>query len=155
MKSLIKLNNNEKNNLVPEFPSLFDDFLTRDFFNFRNPILHGINTLPAVNLKETQSSYELEMAIPGMNKQDFKLEIEQDTLTISLEKENKSEEKNDEGRYYRKEFNYQFFKRSFKLPENTIDENNINATYHDGILRVTVPKKEELKLKVSKEIRIN
>lgn len=154
MKSLIKLNSNEKPSGFPEFPTLFDDFFTRDFFNFRNPNIYGNTTMPAVNVKETHSSYELEMAIPGMEKKDFKIELEQDTLFITLEKENKTEEKSDDGKYYRKEFNYQSFKRSFRLPENSIDENNINATYTDGILHVSVPKKEALKLKTTKEIRI-
>lgn len=153
MNSLIKLNSNGKNGMFPEFPSLFDDFLTRDFFNLpsRN---NSATTLPAVNVKETDTAFELEMAAPGMDKKDFKIALEQDTLVISAQHETKTEEKNKDGNYSRKEFSYQSFRRAFHLPENAVNENEISANYKDGILSIVIPKKEPEKQKITREIAI-
>ena len=154
MNSLIKLNSNGKNLMFPEFPSLFDDFLTRDFFNLGSRVSSDSSTLPSVNVKETDFAFELEMAIPGMAKKDFKIELEQDTLVISAQDETKNEEKSDDGKYTRKEFSYQSFKRTFHLPENSVNDSEINANYKDGILHIYVPKKEPNKPKVSREIAV-
>ncbi|WP_317899862.1 Hsp20/alpha crystallin family protein [Aurantibacillus circumpalustris] len=154
MNSLIKLNSNAKSGLFPEFPSLFDDFITKDFFNL--PSLSALRsvTTPAVNVKETNSAFELEMAIPGLNKKDFKIAIENNKLYISAESENKKEEDSEDGRYSRREFSYQSFTREFHLPENSVNENNISANYTDGILHVVVPKKEVSKPKLLREIAV-
>ncbi len=154
MTSLIKLNSNGKNLMFPELPSLFDDFLTRDFFNLAGRGPSGSSTLPAVNIKENSSAFELEMAVPGMNKKDFKIELEQNTLVISAQHESQNEEKSDDGKYNRKEFSYQSFKRTFHLPENSVNDTEINANYKDGILHIYVPKKEPSKSKVSREITV-
>ncbi len=153
MNSLIKLNGNGKNIIFPEFPSLFDDFLTRDFFNLpsRNNLA---NTLPAVNIKESDTAFELEMAAPGLDKKDFKIALEHDTLVISAQHETKNEEKTSDGKYSRKEFSYQSFRRAFHLPENTVNENEISASYNNGILNIVIPKIELVNTKVSKEIAI-
>jgi len=145
MKSLVKWNGNGNNQMFPEFPSLFDDYLTKDFFSF--PMRSGFNgnSVPAVNVKETDKAFELEMAAPGMEKKDFKIELEQDTLVISAHKENKTEEKSEDGRYSRKEFSYQSFTRSFNLPKEMVKEDEISASYKDGILHIAVPKKEASK----------
>ena len=142
MNSLIKLNGNGKNLLFPEFPSLFDDFITRDFFNL--PTRRSVNaqSLPAVNIKETDSAFELEVAAPGMDKKDFKVALEQNMLVISAQQENKTEEKSEDGKYSRQEFSYQSFTREFQLPENSVNEDEIKASYKDGILHVVAPKKE-------------
>ena len=144
------------------FPSLisksvnnfFDDFLTKDLFDWtdRNFAALGSN-LPSVNLKETDSKLEVEMAAPGMKREDFKVEIDNNTLMISSEKEEEREETRKKDNYVRKEFNYQSFYRSFYLPEN-VDENKIEASYKDGILHVTVSKKEGAKKKALKTIPI-
>lgn len=155
MKSLIKLNNNGSNALFPEFPSLFDDFFTRNIFNFPSNSVAERNTIPAVNVKETNNSFELEMAVPGMDKNDFKVELEQDSLIISAQKEQKNEEKSDDGRFTRKEFSYQSFKRVFHLPESSVNEQEISANYKDGILQISVPKKEVAKPKITRLIAIN
>lgn len=154
MNSLIKLNSNEKNVLFPELPSLFDDFLTRDFFNLGSRALSGSTTLPAVNIIETDSAFELEMAIPGMDKKDFKIELEHGTLIISAQREIKNEEQSENSKYTRKEFSYHSFKRAFNLPENAVNDTEINASYKEGILHICVPKKEPNKPKVSREITV-
>ena len=155
MKSLIKLNSNGNNVMFPEFPSLFDDFLTRDFFNLPNRGTFSRNSIPAVNVKETDVAFELEMAAPGMEKTDFKIELEHHTLVISAQRENKTEEKSDDEKYSRKEFSYQSFKRAFHLPENTVNDAEISANYKDGILHILVPKKEHEKSRITREISIS
>jgi HSP20 family protein len=144
------------------FPSLigksvnnfFDDFLTKDLFDWtdRNFATLGSN-LPSVNLKETDTQLEIEMAAPGMKREDFKVEIDNNTLMISSEKEEEKEETRKKDNYVRKEFNYQSFFRSFYLPEN-VNENKIEATYKDGILHVTIAKKPGSEKKLLKNIPI-
>ena len=105
MRTLVKTNNNYYN----ELPSIFDDFsLLRNLF--QQGVSKPVNSTPAVNVKETDTAYELEVAAPGLSKEDFKVDVDGQTLTISAEKEIKKEEKQDG--YTRKEFNYSSFKRS-------------------------------------------
>ncbi|MGZ4063917.1 MAG: Hsp20/alpha crystallin family protein [Bacteroidia bacterium] len=145
----MRINNNR--NLV--FPALFDDFLVRDLFGAAKE--HNIrNTMPAVNIKETDGAYELELSAPGMDKGDFKIEIENDTLTISAQRETKAEEKSGEGNYTRREFSYQSFQRAFNLPENDVDSEQVSASYKDGILYILVPKKEQVKSKAVKAVQV-
>ena len=127
MKSLFKINGTSKANTVPqfrsmlggksqvfpEFPSLFDDYFVRDFFNSEHGAL-AESTLPAVNVRETDSHLELQMAAPGMDKKDFKVYVEQGQLIISGQKENTSDEKT-ENIFIQKEFLYHSFKRVFNL----------------------------------------
>lgn len=141
MTTLVKSNGNGRNMFFPEFPSLFDDFFTRDFVNFESK--HN-KLLPAVNVKETESAFELEVAAPGMDKNDFKIEVKNNTLIISAQKENKQEEKNENGKYVRREFAFQSFTRTFTLPEKSVDDNNVSAQYKDGILNISIPKKEKV-----------
>jgi len=133
------------------FPTFFDDFFGRDWF-FNND--QQGSTLPSVNIKENEDGYAVEMAAPGMNKKDFKVELDNDTLTISYEREESTENKNDEGRYTKREFNYQSFSRSFTLP-NTVEADKIEAKYKDGLLTLSIPKKEEAKQKPSRLIAIS
>lgn len=155
MNSLIKINGNREGSIFPEFPSLFDDFITRDFFNLPVRNAFKMGSVPAVNIRETDGAFDLEMAIPGMDKKNFKVEIENDLLTISANQENKIEEKGDDGKYTRREFSYQSFKREFRLPENSVNESEISANYKDGILHVIVPKKETTNTKALREISIS
>lgn len=150
MTTLVKTNGNGRNVFFPEFPSLFDDLFTRDFVNLH----HKYNRLPAVNVKETEAEYNLELALPGMDKKDFKLELNQNVLTVSSHKEEKSEEKNENGKYVRKEFSYQSFSRSFTLPEKGIDVTNISANYVNGVLSIHVPKKEKEQTSNVREIEV-
>ena len=122
--------------------SFFDDFITKDLFDWTDKNFASLGSnLPSVNLKETDTNIEIELAAPGMKKEDFKVEIENDMLMISSEKEEEKEEVGKKDNYIRKEFNYQSFCRTFSLPE-TANENKIEANYKDGILHVVIEKKK-------------
>nr|WP_299384382.1 Hsp20/alpha crystallin family protein [Allomuricauda sp.] len=125
----------KRNNLF--FPSLMNDFLKPDWFGGTE---NWNTNLPAVNIKDNTEGFELELAVPGGKKDDFKVEVDNDILTISSEV--KSENSENEDNYTRREFFYSSFKRAFTLPE-TVDGTKIDAKYEDGVLRVSLPKKEE------------
>lgn len=126
-------------------PNLFDD----DFF----PTLSNRNSsMPAVNIKEDDKNYMLELAVPGIDKKDLKIDINEDVLTISSEKQNVSEE--DKDGYKRKEFSYESFCRSFYIPENA-EKDKIEGNYKDGILKVVIPKLEVEKNKLSRQVKIS
>jgi HSP20 family protein len=129
----------------PFLSNLFDN----DFF----PVLTNSNSsMPAVNIRESEKNFILELAVPGMDKKDLKIDINDDVLTISSETKSEKEENNDG--YKRKEFSYSTFCRSFYLPEN-VNSDKIGATYKDGILSVELPKMEEEKNKISRQIKIS
>ena len=109
------------------------------------------NTMPAVNIIEEDKQYRIEVAVPGMSKNDFHIDLENNVLTICSEKEEKKED--NKKRYMRKEYSYCAFKRSFSLP-GTVTGDDIKASYHDGVLDIHISKKEELKGKLSKRIEI-
>ena len=134
-------------------PSLFDRFLENDLFDWSNRNYSNTNTtLPAVNIKEDEDGFEVEMSAPGLDKKDFKIELNNSVLTISSEKMAENETK--EGQQFsRREFSYQSFSRSFSLPESAESE-KIEAKYENGILTVNIPKKEEAKPKPTKQIEI-
>mgnify|MGYP006292875105 FL=1 len=140
--------------ILPEIPKLFDDFFTRDLFdwNARNFSNWG-TTLPSVNIVENNDNFVVEVAAPGMKKDDFNIELSDDMLTISSEKEVENELNEDE-RYTRREFSYQAFQRSFQLPKNVVEDSKIHAKYEDGILRILIPKKEEAKKLPPRKIAI-
>ena len=127
---------------VGSVPHLFDDFFTKDFFGIAPGVFNQRAASPAVNIKETESDFQLEVSAPGMKKDDFVLELDKNMLTISAEFKDEKEEKDEKGQYTRREFNYSSFSRSFTLPEDKVNEEKIGATYKDGILHVTLPKKE-------------
>jgi HSP20 family protein len=152
MRSLVKSNGT----LFPAMPSLFDDFLSKDLFDWGTNNWRSTGaTLPSVNISETNDTFNIEVAAPGMKRDHFKVELDNNVLTISSEVENKNEEKDKEGNYTRREFSYQSFQRSFALPENKVEGEKISARYADGILYITVPKKEEAKVKPAKKISIS
>ena len=136
------------------YPSFFDRFFENDWFDWGNRDFSDTNsTLPAVNIKESAENFEVEVAAPGLEKKDFKIELDHDVLTISSEK--KDEKESEEGQEFTKrEFSYQSFSRSFTLP-NTADSEKIEATYENGILRVVIAKKEEAKTKPPRQISIS
>ena len=125
-----------KRNTVP-FPSIIDEFLKPDFFggiqNF------GAN-VPAVNIRESETEFAVELAAPGKRKEDFIIDLDDNVLTISSETKTDNEQKDEKGKYTRREFSYSSFKRSFSLPE-TVNEDEIKASYENGVLHVTMPKK--------------
>lgn len=134
--------------------TLFDDFFSKDIFDWADKNFSAIGSnLPSVNLKETDTEFEVDLAAPGMKKEDFKIEIDNNMLMISSEKKEEKEEKRKKDNYVRKEFNYESFFRSFYLPEY-VDENKIKASYKDGILHVTIAKKEGSRKKTTKTIAI-
>lgn len=138
------------------FPSLFDDFFTRDLLDWSNSNWRTSGaTLPAVNVKETNDDFQIEVAAPGMKRDDFKVELDNNLLVISSQKEESHEQKDEHGNYTRREFSYQAFQRSFALPENKVYGDKIAARYVDGILRITVPKREEAKVKPTRQIAVN
>jgi len=110
-------------------------------------------SLPAVNVKETNDEFLIELAAPGMEKKDFKINFKNNVITISSEKEDKREEKKEN--YTRREFSYQSFQRSFTVPENAIVSEKIEAIYNNGILEVKLPKREEVKPQPEREIKIS
>lgn len=150
MFSLTKTNN-ERNRLFTDFPLLFDDAFSKNIFEKQNKMF---NT-PAVNIKETDKSFELDLAVPGMDKKDFKIELNDCRITISAKHEHKVEETNEKERYSRREFSYQSFSRSFVLAEDLIDTETINAKYENGILNVSLPKKSNTQINLSREIQIS
>jgi len=136
----------KKNNLL--FPALMNDIFKPDWFGGME---NDYTTIPAVNIKENEASFNLELAIPGFKKSDFNIEVDDAILTISSEVVSKDESLDDS--YTRKEFLVSSFKRAFTLPE-TIDESNIKANYEAGILSLSLPKKEEALPKPKRLIEI-
>ncbi|SDH25502.1 Hsp20/alpha crystallin family protein [Chitinophaga filiformis] len=144
--SLIKRNGNT-------LPSLLDDFFSRELFNWGNNNFSSTSTtVPSVNIKETADNYEVEVAAPGMEKKDFKVTLDDNLLTISSAKQQSQEKKEDN--YTRREFSYQSFQRSFELPKNVVDDDKIIARYENGLLHLTIPKREEAKQKAPRTIEI-
>lgn len=149
MSALIK-----RNALFPELNTFFDDFFSRDMFdwNSRNYSARG-SSFPSVNIKETDHDFQIELAAPGLSKEDFKIELDKQLLTISAEKKTEQEEK--EEKYSRREFNYQSFSRTFTLPSNVVESEKTGASYRDGILYISVPKKESAKPQPVKSIAVS
>lgn len=140
------------NGLFPSVPSFFDDFFTKDVYGWSNSNLAQGASLPAVNVKEDENAFEVEVAVPGMKKEDFKIEIDNDVLTVSSEKEVKPE--TEDNTFKRREFHYASFKRTFSLPENTVNSDKIKAEYVDGVLHISLPKRDEVKPKPVRLINV-
>lgn len=130
----------------PQFSEMFNDF-----FNTW-PVDARRNTVPAVNISETDENFKIEVAAPGMSKEDFKLSVDNDMLTISAERKEEKDEK--DTRYTRKEFSYVSFSRSFNMPE-VVDSEKIGAAYQNGVMTITLPKKEEAKPRPPREIKVS
>jgi HSP20 family protein len=132
-------------------PAMFDDFFTRDFrTSFGNS---GVST-PAVNIIETNDDFRLEMVAPGMKKEAFNVELQENVLTISYEHEDNREGERREWKYTTREYNYHSFTRSFLLPDSA-DTGKIEAKYQDGILNLIIPKKDEARGKPGRQIKIS
>lgn len=133
-------------------PRYWDRFFNDDVFGWGSNFLGEGQSLPAVNIKETDDSFHVEMAAPGLKKSDFKISLDGTALSISAEKQ--SEQKEEDGEYSRKEFSYQSFYRAFNLPKDVVDADKIKAKYEEGILKIEVPKKEEAKEKPPRTIDV-
>jgi HSP20 family protein len=135
------------------FPSMMDNLFSRDLMDWSTSNFSNTNTtIPAVNIKETDDDFQIEVAAPGMDKKDFKINLENNQLMISSERNNNVKEKDEN--YTRKEFSYQSFQRTFNLSDQMIDGDKISAKYCDGVLCVTLPKREEVKPKPARLIKI-
>lgn len=144
--TLVKFNpENKRNALMPGFNDVFDSIFNDTFFSDRM-----VTRVPATNISESRDHYHVELAAPGLKKEDFKLNLERNVLSISVEQH--TEEKQAERNYTKREYSYSSFVRSFTLPEGA-DENGIQATYNDGILTIDIPKREEAKT-ISRQIAI-
>ena len=146
MRTLAKIHNG---NPTRSLSSWMDDWFSRDFNTLFADNARW-NT-PSVNIKETDQHFGLEVAAPGLKKSDFNIELDNGLLTISSEVQGEDQKENEH--YTRKEYSYQSFKRTFTLPD-TVDAAAISAAYEDGILHVTLPKKEEAKKQPAKTIEI-
>ncbi len=123
------------------FPTVFEDFFKPwnewfDSGNFWGKVLK----VPAVNVTDNKDNYTVSLAAPGLKKEDFRIDVEGNMLTISSEKEERKEEKDE--KYTRKEYNYSSFSRSFNLPDE-VNKEKIDALYQDGVLKLILPKNEE------------
>jgi HSP20 family protein len=131
-------------------PAYWDDFFNDKFFNGFTPATRN-NTAPAVNVTEEDQLYRIEVAAPGVAREDFRIDLENDLLTVSVEHQENREET--ERRYLRKEFNFSAFKRSFQLPD-TINPEGIRANHESGILTIELPKRDEVVQKAPRQITV-
>ena len=143
-----------KTNEANWLPSVFDDMFKTDWLGGTTNVNSIGTSIPAVNIMESEEGFNVEVAAPGMVKDDFNIELDNDVLTISSEdkKENESADKN--GRFTRKEFSYRTFKRAFSLPDS-VDNSKISASYNNGVLEIALPKKEEAKVQAKRLIDIS
>lgn len=145
-------NTNSNGLTFPTWSSWIDEMFNRDLPSvFTSNFNTGI-TLPKVNIRETKDAYFVDMAVPGLKKNDFHIDLDNQVLSISTEMEENNEQQ--EENYTRREFGYASFKRSFSLPE-TINEDAIKAEYTEGVLSIHLPKKEEAIQKPAKRIKIS
>jgi HSP20 family protein len=150
MNTIVKKNTN----FFPAIPSLLEEFLNADWRDSLTSWKANAATIPSVNVSETDDALVIEMAAPGMRREAFKVELENETLTISSEHSESREDNERSTNYIRKEFTFNSFQRSFAVPSGKVKANEITAKYRDGILRVVVPKSEEFKRKPAKQISI-
>ena len=140
--------------LFNDMPTVFNDIFSRDLWNWGLENNSSTNTtIPAINVRETNDTYEVELAAPGMNKKDFRIELNGNMLTISSEKQGEWQDTENE-KYTRREFSYQSFQRMLQLPKEVVDEDKIQAKYENGLLHLTIPKKEHAKQRPPRTIEI-
>jgi len=145
--TLVKFNENKNRGLASQgLTDIFESFFNDSFFSDRM-----ISRVPPVNIAESDGHYHIELAAPGLTKEDFKLSLDRNILTISAEKQATTHE-NNERQYNKREYSYSSFVRSFTLPD-TADDASIEASYTDGVLKIDVAKKEEAK-NVKREISV-
>ena len=133
---------NELTKRTDRFPVIFDNFFKpwNDLMDFNG--WGRTMTIPAVNITDNRDEYNISLAVPGLTKDDFNIDVEGNVLTISNEKEESKEEK--DAKFTRREYSYSSFSRSFTLPDD-VNREKIDAIYKDGILKLSLPKKEEAK----------
>ena len=136
--TLVKFNNGQRNAVSPWFNDVFDSLFNDSVLNDR-----FVTKTPAVNIAETENEFQIELAVPGLKKEDFKINLDKNVLSVSAEK--KAENIEEGKKYSKREYSYTSFVRSFTLPE-VADQAKIEAEYTDGILKLNVAKKEEAKV---------
>lgn len=144
--TIVRRNNGTSTVPVKTFSSWVDQLLQNNLNRFFNDDSWGLSASDAqgvvpVNLKETDRTYEMELVAPGLKKEDFKLNVSNDLLTVSFEQKEEQQQENKSEGWLRKEYMMQSFSRSFSL-DDSVDANKINAVYNNGILHLTLPKKE-------------
>lgn len=145
--TLVKFSNgNRSSALNPWVSDVFENLFNDSFISDRL-----VSRVPAVNIAETDENYHIELAAPGLQKEDFKINLEKNVLSIAAEQ--KEEQKEEGKNYSRREYSYNSFVRSFNLPD-TVDQSNIEASYDNGILKINVAKREEAKYQ-SRQIEIS
>ncbi len=134
-------------------PIVFDDFFRpwNEWFENGGNLWGRTMNVPAVNITELKDEYQVSLAVPGMKKSDFNIDVNGNMLTISSEKEESKEEK--EKRFARKEYSYSCFSRSFTLPDE-VNKEKIDAKYEDGVLKISLPVKAEAKKPAAKQIAV-
>ena len=134
-------------------PALFDDFFKpwNEWFENGGSLWGRVMSVPPVNITENKNDYMVSLAVPGMKKDDFKIDVDGNMLTINSEKEETKEEK--DKKFTRKEYNYSSFSRSFTLPDE-VNKEKIEAHYEDGVLKLVLPRKEEAKKISAKQIAV-
>jgi len=134
-------------------PFVFDDFFKpwNEWIGSSNLLGNRMYNVPAVNITEHKNEFLVSLAVPGLKKDDFKIDVDGNMLTISSEKEESKEEK--DAKFTRKEYNYSSFSRTFTLPEE-INKEKIDAKYEDGVLKISLPRKEEVKNITAKHIAV-
>ena len=135
-------------------PSMIDDMFKTDWLGGTSNVNNIGVSIPAVNIMESDDDFSVLVAAPGKTKEDFNIELDNDVLTISSEAKEVKDNTSEDGKFTRKEFSYNSFKRAFSLPE-TINNQNISATYEQGVLTITLPKKEESKVQAKRMIEIS
>lgn len=145
--------NTLKRNEATWLPSVFDDVFKTDWLGGTTNENRIGSSIPAVNIQENEESFLVEVAAPGKSKKDFKVELDNEILTISSEEKQEKEANENYGKYTRKEFSYNSFKRAFSLPD-TVDSEKISASYKNGVLEISLPKREEAKVQPKRMIEI-
>ncbi len=143
--TLVKFNSNRNNTLLPGFNDVFESIFNDNFFNDRM-----VMRVPAVNISQSDNNYHVELAAPGLKKEDFKLNLEHNQLTISVDQS--LDHRDNQRNYSKREYSFRSFVRSFTLPESA-DGDRIEASYTDGILHIDIAKREEAQA-VRRQIRI-
>ncbi|WP_121811851.1 Hsp20/alpha crystallin family protein [Mucilaginibacter kameinonensis] len=144
--TLVKFNNGHKNTSAnPFFSDVFDSLINDSFLSDKL-----IARVPAVNIAETENEFHVELAVPGLKKEDFKINLDKNVLSVAAEK--KAENVEEGKKFSKREYSYNSFVRSFTLPESA-DQSKIDADYADGILKLTIAKKEEAKFQ-TREIAV-
>ena len=150
------------NAFFPSFANLMEDFFNDDFFGqgaLSKPS-QGLRRVaaafqPAVNIRETEEAFLLELSAAGLKKEDFQIELNSNILSIAAEQQQQEEQTSEEGRFIRREFSRQSFKRSFALPEDAVEADKIEARYEDGVLKLQLPKRKAVEVETKKVISIS